>query len=207
MREHPMIEPQRLDGCEPIIDEEGTVVSSVGDFWSWAYSNVIDNAERGALAEYIVAKGLGVADNVRINWDKYDLLTKEGISVEVKSSGYIQSWEQKGFSSPGFGIQPTHGWDSITNTYSEEAYRQAQVYVFCLHSYKDQEIVNPLDIAQWEFYILPTEVLNEELKEQKRVSLSTLIRIGAQKCRFEEIYDVVKQCAAYNSEKRRIIGV
>lgn len=201
MREYPMIKPQRLDGCEPIINEEGTAVSSVGDFWSWAYSNVIDNAERGALAEYIVAKALGVADDVRINWDKYDLLTKEGISVEVKSSGYIQSWEQKGLSSPGFGIQPTHGWDSITNTYSEEANRQARVYVFCLHSCKEQAIVNPLDIAQWEFYILPTEVLNEELKEQKRVSLSTLIRIGAQKCRFEEIYDVVKRCAVYNSDK------
>ena len=54
----------------------------------------MDNAERGALAEYLVACALGVADNVRVNWDKYDLLSPEGIAVEVKSSGYLQSWDQ-----------------------------------------------------------------------------------------------------------------
>ena len=46
-----------------------------------------------------------------MNWDKYDLLFLEGIAVEVKSSGYLQSWDQDKLSSLGFGIQPIHGWD------------------------------------------------------------------------------------------------
>ena len=48
----------------------------------------MDNAERGALAEYLVACALGGGEGVRVNWDKYDLLSPEGIAVEVKSSGY-----------------------------------------------------------------------------------------------------------------------
>ena len=90
---YPSIKPTRLSGSEPITTESGKQVSDLNSFWSWAYSNIMDNAERGALAEYLVACALGVADNVRVNWDKYDLLSSEGIAVEVKSSGYLQSWD------------------------------------------------------------------------------------------------------------------
>ena len=120
----------------------------------------MDNAERGALAEYLVACALGVADNVRVNWDKYDLLSPEGIAVEVKSSGYLQSWDQNELSTLSFGIQLTFGWDSATNTYSQELVRQSDIYVFCVHKHTDQDTINPLDIVQWDFYLLPTRILN-----------------------------------------------
>lgn len=78
-----------------------------------------------------------------MNWDKYDLLSLEGIAVEVKSSGYLQSWDQDKLSSLGFGIQPTHGWDSSSNTYSNEPARQSDIYVFCVHKHTEQDTVNP----------------------------------------------------------------
>lgn len=46
---------------------------TLGDFWAWAYSDLLDNTLRGALAEYIVATALGVNEGVRVNWDPYDL--------------------------------------------------------------------------------------------------------------------------------------
>ena len=52
---YPRIEPGKLNGSEQITDENGNIVSDVSGFWSWAYSDVIDNTARGALAEYIVA--------------------------------------------------------------------------------------------------------------------------------------------------------
>lgn len=193
---YPAIESVRLSGAEPISDEHGQQVSDLNGFWSWAYSNIIDNAERGALAEYLVACALGVNDNVRVNWDKYDLLSPEGIAVEVKSSGYIQSWEQEKLSSLIFGIQPTFGWDSSTNTYSKQMARQSDIYVFCVHKHTDQATVNPLNIAQWDFYLLPTRVLNEKAGAQKKAVLSSLINMGAEKCEFNRIHQRIVELIA-----------
>lgn len=185
---YPIIEPKRLQGSEQIADEYGNIVSTLSDFWSWAYSNTMDNTQRGIFAEYIIACALGISDKVRMNWDKYDLISTEGISVEVKCSGYLQSWEQDKLSAIEFGIQPTYGWDSRTNTYSEEKTRQADIYVFCVHKHKDQDTVNPLDLSQWEFYLIPTRVLNEKAGKQKRASLSSLIKMGAVKCEYKDIH-------------------
>ncbi len=33
--------------------------ATLGDFWSWAYSDCINNTTRGVLAEFVVAKALG----------------------------------------------------------------------------------------------------------------------------------------------------
>ena len=86
-----------------------------------------------------------------------------------------------------FGIQPTFGWENSTNTYSDEKKRQSDIYVFCVHKHTDFDTVNPLDTSQWEFYLLPTADLDEKVGMQKRITLSSLINIGAVKCRYEEI--------------------
>ncbi len=169
---HNAVIPQRMTGNEAITDECGNTVGNISSFWSWAYSNVMDNAERGALAEYLVACALDVSDNVRINWDSYDLLSRDGVRIEVKSSGYLQSWGQNKLSRLTFGIQPTFGWENSTNTYSDE---------------------NPLDTSQWEFYLLLTANLDEKVGMQKRITLSSLINIGAVKCRYGEIKEKVDE--------------
>ena len=45
---YPAIIPERLTGQELIINPDGEPVSSLIDFWRWAYSDLIGNAERGA---------------------------------------------------------------------------------------------------------------------------------------------------------------
>lgn len=79
---------------------------------------------------------MGIQNKERIAWDKYDLLSAEGIAIEVKTSGYLQTWEQKGLSKLIFGIQPTLAWDSKTNEYDTLKKRQADIYVFCVHKHK-----------------------------------------------------------------------
>lgn len=185
---YPAIPAQRRSGKEPLIDAHGNTVSQLSAFWGWAYSDLVGNTERGALAEYIVACALGVQDNVRVNWDRYDLLSPEGIAIEVKSSGYIQTWAQEKPSSLIFGVQPTYGWDSQTNQYTTEKVRQSDIYVFCVHKHLEQESVNPLDLSQWDFYLLPTQTLNEAVGGQKTISLPSLLKIGAEKCAFENLH-------------------
>lgn len=185
----PAIEPKRLTGTEPLLAPDGKQLSNLLGFWQWAYSDLVINAERGALAEYIVACALGIAHSERIAWDKYDLRSAEGIAIEVKTSGYLQTWRQTSLSKPIFGIQPTHAWDGKTNEYASEKKRQSDIYVFCLHKHTDQETVNPLDISQWTFYLMPTPILNEKFGAQKSVSLASLLKAGAEQC----CYDMLKK--------------
>lgn len=145
------------------------------------------------MAEYIVACALGVTDQGRIEWDKYDLKTKDGISIEIKTSGYIQTWGQQKLSSLEFSIRETLAWDNETNEYEAEVKRQADVYVFCIHKHKDQETINPLDLRQWEFYIISTEALNKKVGNQKSIGLGRLMEIGAIKSNFEQLLETIEK--------------
>ena len=154
-----VIQTKPLPATAGFINVPNDVLGSatIGDYWQWAYSDIIGNTDRGALAEYIVAIALGTTAPARNCWAPYDLETPTGIRVEVKSSAYLQSWFQKRPSSPGFGIRKTLAWDPATNEYDQEKRRHADVYVFCLLAHqKDKATLNPLDLAQWEFYVVAT---------------------------------------------------
>ena len=77
-----------------------------------------------------------------------------------------------------FGIQPSKGRNAKSGKRSMIKIRQADVYVFCVLSHKDKYTVDPLNMAQWEFYVLATSVMNETLGKQKTLSLSRLKRLG-----------------------------
>ena len=84
---YPAIVPKRLNGSELIVNGNDEV-SDLITFWQWAYSDLVGNTERGALAEFIVACALGTEKESRISWNSYDLVSKEGVTIEVKTSGY-----------------------------------------------------------------------------------------------------------------------
>ena len=180
-----------------IIDSQGNEVSRVLDYWKWAHSCLIDNAERGTFAEYLVACAIGGKGSGRVNWDKYDLISEEGITVEVKTSAYIQTWGQEKLSSIRFGIRKTRGYNSYNNSYDSEKKRQAQVYVFCVHAEKQQEKVNVLDTTQWKFYVLSSKILNEDkhYSDAESIGLGPLIKLGAVECQYEELYKIIKEQA------------
>jgi hypothetical protein len=46
-------------------------------------------------------------------------------------------------------------------------------------------------MTQWDFYIASTRLLNEKLKEQKRVSLSVLKTVCSNKVCFENIKEEI----------------
>lgn len=183
----PLIYSSPKSGLEPLIDSTGKEVSKLSDFWQWAYSNLIDNAQRGVLAEYIVACALNIQRNPRINWDKYDLISNDGITIEIKTSAYLQTWGQKKLSNLTFGIQPTFGWNQATNEYDDIKMRQADIYVFCIHKHQNPLSVNPLDLNQWEFYVLKTATLNNRVGNQKTITINKLKSLDARYCCFEDL--------------------
>jgi len=156
-------------------------------FWQWSSSELLGNALRGVLAEFIVSIDIGCENSVREEWDAYDLISPTGIKIEVKSGSYLQSWAQKELSKISFSIGKTKGWEAATNEYSDEFKRQADVYVFCVLSHQDKETIDPLNLAQWDYYVLSTEMLNEKIGNQKTISLSSLLKLQPKKCKFGEI--------------------
>ena len=129
---------------------------TLGDFWSWAFSDVMMNTTRGVYAEWLVAQALGVSNEPREEWAGFDL-TYQGIRIEVKASAYLQSWKQSGPSKITFDIRS----------------RAAQIHIFGLQM---DEVLNEgdaLNPERWCFYVVPTRLL----PLQKSIRLQPLINL------------------------------
>jgi hypothetical protein len=164
-------------------------------FWRWSCSDLVSNATRGRLAEFIVAKALGISTNiVRDEWGAYDLIAQDGTKIEVKSAAFLQSWFQNNFSKISFVVPKTHEYDPNTNRLSQEQRRQADVYVFALLTHKDKQTIDPLDLNQWRFYVLPTRVLNARTRSQHSITLRTLETL-TDAIEFEELASAVLGCS------------
>ncbi|CAN5853514.1 hypothetical protein BH20ACI4_BH20ACI4_15890 [soil metagenome] len=191
-QEYPPIVVKRLSGDEYFQYQHGKKEMSVIKFWQWFGSDLSNNVIRGALAEFIVASALNIADGVRDMWSSFDLLSKENIKIEVKSSAYLQSWHQRKLSSISFDIGQSVAYDSTTKEYENEAKRQADIYVFCLLHFTDKLNLNPLDLDQWEFFILRSTVLNEKHLTQSKLSLSGLLKLAPLKTDYKGIEKAIK---------------
>ena len=62
---------------QPIHDSGCKVGRKLQDYWRWSSSNLLDNTERGALAEFLVATSLGLDGQARKAWGTFDLLLTE----------------------------------------------------------------------------------------------------------------------------------
>jgi len=165
---------------------------NVLSFWQWSSSDLLVNVFRGKLAEFIVASSIDLIENQREEWDAYDLITEKGLKVEIKSSAYLQSWNQAKLSKITFGIQPTVVWLD-NNQRSKTIKRQADIYVFCVLNHKDKKTVNPLNLNQWNFYIIDTKILNSERTNQKTITLSSLLELNPEKLDYSGLEDSIRR--------------
>ena len=158
----------RLDPDTPIHGVAGG--PTVGDFWAWAFSNVLTNNLRGIFAEFLVGTALGILEAGRTEWDAFDLIYREE-GIEVKSSAYLQSWDQGGKPSAiGWNIAEHYSFDPETGDWTKKKGRSAKCYVLCVYTEReDRSPSKVLDLDRWEFYVLPTAVIDRELATQKTV--------------------------------------
>ena len=178
---------ERKSGNERFISTNTKLSVTLNDFWRWSVSDLVSNATRGILAEFIVANALKLDSGTRTEWDAYDLKLLDGTRIEIKSAAYCQSWTQKSLSEIRFTIRPTFGWDSSTNLSSAESIRQANLYVFCLLHHRDKKTINPLDLDQWIFYVVEATTLNRKFPTQKSLGLSGLLKLEPLKLEYGEL--------------------
>lgn len=163
----------QIDKLSPDTPIVGLEHVNIVDFWSWAYSDILVNTNRSVMAEFLVGSALGVITKPRIEWDECDLIYREK-KIEVKCSAYIQSWKQDELSKIVFDIAKKMAWDARTNTIKKEPIRVSDCYVFCLYTEKNKESATILDLSFWEFYVVNTTLLTEQMGDQKRIGLARL---------------------------------
>ena len=168
---------------------------TVLDFWRWAFSDLIDNTQRGVMAEFLVYSSLNritLDTQKRENWLSFDVTSPSGRRIEVKSAAYIQTWTPENiFAQIRFDIRKKLAWDNVTATSATVAKRNCDLYVFCLFTAKTKE-VSILNLDYWDFYVLPTSILDEKIPNQKGISLSSLLKLEPVKTDYARLGSVIE---------------
>ncbi len=102
-------------------------------------------------------------------------------------NGTIMIWNQNNYSKISFGIAPTYSSDDD----DEEVMRRSDFYIFCLLKEKDQAKINPMNLNQWIFYVLETNVLDREIPTQKTITLNALIDLNPIICNYSELKQAI----------------
>ena len=156
----------------------GLEKTTIGDFWSWAYSDIFMNSNRGVFAEFLVGTALGALIQPRVEWDGKDLVYRD-VNIEIKSSAYRQRWHDKEHktSGPQFTIATRYAWNAEIDRSSNEPIHDSSCFVFCLYANQDLETGSKyvIDPAYWEFYA----VLTRNLPDQKKINLGRLRQLCA----------------------------
>ena len=186
----------RRSGQEEFTDNGNPIGVSVLDFWQFSYSE-LNSDPRDDIAEYLVSISLGELEpyNKR-NWTLFDILYNDK-RIEVKSSSYYQTWRNDGKISSQriFSIRKSKASEN------EKAKRHSEVYVFCLLNGNTEAEADPLKLENWEFYVVPTLVINEKCGENKTISLKRIKNLGYTACPFSQIKATVDAVPSEYHEK------
>jgi hypothetical protein len=182
---------EAVDGSEPFRVAGEALDLTLLDFWRWSESDLLGTSTRGRLAEFIVATLLGArAENPRPDRST-DLLTADGIAVRVKSASFAKSECRRDLAKIHFTPLP---WRAPRRD-PEGAARlpRARAYVFALLGHAGPTAVNPLDLAQWRFFVPPTLRLEEKMKNQRSLALFTLVELSGGAVAHGELRDAVRR--------------
>lgn len=185
-------------GNEKFIFKDKDLGKTMLNFWSWAYSDLIRNVNRGAFAEFVVREAMNTQcrntprTDFRVSMDAYDLLSPDGIRVEVKSSAYIQAWESEHPARISFRIAPAKSLDSSGNYSADSQYcRHSDVYVFCVWTAMSRE-QNILDLSLWDFYVIATKTLDQKVPNQKTITFQSLLSLQPRKVDYFGLYEAIR---------------
>lgn len=200
--------PIMLSGNEKLQYQGSELPFTVLNFWQVNLSELLLNVTRGSFAEYIVLCALSACMSDALSQSKTgmeawdidgpELDLPDGIRrsrIEVKSAASVQidtPDEKEPICLPAsrlnFSIHKAVNYESDDS----EPHRNNDLYVFCLYkaARKSENILN-LDL--WEFYVLPTYVIDEDpvLEKQKTISLKKLQMLGVQAQSFGTLCDAI----------------
>ena len=172
------------------------MILDLNEFQSWAFGDALENTFRGIVGEFIVLKAVESQAIHRLNWDGFDIKMTDGTKIEVKVSGYVQSWNQGKPSVIGFDIKEKDPWIASEARYLGQKCRYADIWVFAIHREQDRSLANPFDTDQWEFLVTSTKWLYEVFGKQKEVRFSVLKSKGLKPVEFSALAQEIENVKA-----------
>lgn len=127
--------------------------AKVEEFWRFRMGDARTNNLRGYLAEYLVGLAVEAPPASRGEWEAYDVLALSGTRIEVKTSGFVQAWNNSGGESrtkPRWVLKKRNADNDVTGAPKRF---HADVYVFALVTSTCLADYDPLDINQWVFRV------------------------------------------------------
>ena len=173
-------------GQERFTDNGTSIGVSVLDFWRFSYSE-LNSDPRDDIAEYLVSLALGVKEPYnKKDWTLFDI-DYDGNPIEVKSTSYYQTWRKDGKITENrtFSIRKATAPNEI------EARRHSKVYVFCVLNGKTEESADPLKLENWEFFVVPTSVINQRCGSNKTISLHRIKSMGYSAIGFRQLKESI----------------
>lgn len=174
-----------LRGDESVV---GVPDATVVDFWRFAMPDLRMNNTRGLFAEFLVHLAVG-SHAPRVEWAGHDVETDDGLRIEVKAGAYLQAWEQRAPSPIRFSGIRARAW-SPDGGYAQTKSYNADVYVFAVQTAREHALYEPLDTAQWEFYVLPRPVV--AALDSDSVGLGTVRAAGGPPVSFAGLNDRIR---------------
>ena len=181
---------------------QGESIFSVLDFWRFSYSQLLGMSE--TIAEFLVYRSLGIEKAENLNyWTAYDL-SYRGKRIEVKATSYVHPWNKKVSQVRTFSIAPSKDsyWRELPGQNKTAALtRQSELYVFCLNLDQDIDRPDPLKIDNWEFYVIPTFVINDYCRRcgnpnQKKISLTVVRRLADRTWKYADLKEAIEGAIA-----------
>ena len=150
-------------------------------FWKWAFSDLRDDDIKGIFAEWMVRALLGLPfdSGRRVSWADWDIAlrqnTPQETHIEVKASAVWQSWklvdvygDHKSNVGPRalnpnrirFGGLCARGGD--LDQWTGKQRFKSDFYIFCMQTETDPTTWNAWNLAQWEFFMLSRQKLEDE---------------------------------------------
>ena len=162
------------DPCKKFTDGGRPLRYTALDYWRFQFSYFWDMQKE--IAEFLVAKALDLElPHNKNGWTPFDIRYK-GKRIEIKSSSYFHSWrgDNKVSKRRVFSIAKTIGQHSEKKPKPE---RQNDVYVFCLNTGYTFADSDPFELSHWEFYVVPTGVINCKFDDKDKISLKHIRKI------------------------------
>ena len=146
-------------------------------FYKWAFGDLTEqDSDIGILAEYLVGDLLGCLPPTRKVNAPFDLITKSGVTVEVKATTH--KYAQKGRT-------PYYCWDVSTQSEALKGNRPiADYWIFLIATFpretsRSPRIAQAFDLKNWCCYLDTGEQLRN-VGCMRYVSESTLRRLGCE---------------------------
>lgn len=177
----------QITGEEKFYLDDKETKLSLKDFWQYQYHNIYNLQQY--IAEYIVGKALGLerAQNTEY-WTLYDILYRN-TRIEIKETSYYHPWNEgkKVSHQRMFSIAKANSSYEDEDVAHNRFERQNDIYVFCVLNGETREESYPLELNNWEFYIVPTTFINENCGDNKKISLGRIRKFGFEAKRFDQV--------------------